>query len=92
MIAGKRITPKMLLAVIGGAAIVALGALGMLSGVQTAPLAAHLPPPPPGPVTGAMTLGATVTTTTPLPMEATTMAQPVLKGPAPLPSEDSGLP
>ena len=92
MIAGKRITPKMLLAAIGGAAVVALGALGMMSGVQNAPLAAHLPPPPPVPNTGNMVLGATVTTTTPLPMEATSMAQPVIKGIPALPSEDAGLP
>lgn len=92
MIAGKRVTPKRLLAVIGGAAVVALGALGMMSGVQNAPLAAHLPPPPPAPITGNMQMGATVTTTTPLPMEATSMAQPVIKGKAALPSEEAGLP
>ena len=37
-----------------------------------------------------MTIGSTSTETTPATVEATTMAAPAVKGPAPLPSEESG--
>jgi hypothetical protein len=37
-----------------------------------------------------MTVGSTSTETTPPTVEATTMAAPAVKGPAPLPSEESG--
>jgi hypothetical protein len=37
-----------------------------------------------------MTIGATSTETTPSTVEATTMAEPALRGPAPLPAEEQG--
>jgi hypothetical protein len=71
---------KMLSAVIGGSAIVATGALSMAIGQEQA-----------GPETTAksttMSIGATSTQTTPPAVEATSMAVPTIKGPAPLPSE-----
>jgi hypothetical protein len=74
---------KMLSAVIGGSAIVAMGALSMAIGQEQA-----------GPDTLAksstMSVGATSTqTTTPPTVEATSMAVPTIKGPAPLPSEQN---
>lgn len=71
---------KMLSAVIGGSAIVAMGALSIAIGQEQA-----------GPATLAksstMSVGATSTATTPPTVEATSMAVPKIKGPAPLPSE-----
>jgi hypothetical protein len=67
-------------AVIGGSAIVAMGALTMAVGQEQV-----------GPDTLAksttMSVGATSTATTPPTVEATSMAVPAMKGPAPLPSE-----
>ena len=37
-----------------------------------------------------MTVGATTTETTPATVEATTMAAPVMRGPAALPAEEQG--
>jgi hypothetical protein len=72
---------KMLSAVIGGSAIVAMGALSMAIGQEQA-----------GPNVTAksttMSIGATSTATTPPTVEATSMAVPTVKGPAPLPSEE----
>jgi multidrug efflux pump subunit AcrA (membrane-fusion protein) len=70
---------KMLSAVIGGSALVAMGALSMAFGQE-----------PTGTDTIAkstMSVGATSTQTTPPTVEATSRAVPVMKGPAPLPSE-----
>jgi hypothetical protein len=70
---------KVLSALIGGSAIVAMGALSLAVGQQQA-----------GPDTVAkatMSIGATSTATTPPTVEATSMAVPTIKGPAPLPSE-----
>ena len=72
---------KILAAVIGGSAVVAMGALAMTIHEQVDPDVAK---------STNMTVGAT--TTTPLPVEAIPMAKPKLKGPAPLPSEERGLP
>lgn len=83
---------KLLSAVIGGGAVVAMGVLGVASTGQSVPLAVHLPPPAPTAGTAEMNLGATITTTTPLPVEATTMARPVIKGPVALRSEEAALP
>jgi hypothetical protein len=67
-------------AVIGGSAIVAMGALTMAVGQEQV-----------GPDTLAksttMSVGATSTESTPPTVEATSMAVPAMKGPAPLPSE-----
>jgi hypothetical protein len=71
---------KILSAVIGGSVLVAMGALSMAIGQEQA-----------GPDTLAksttMSVGATNTPTTPPTVEATSMAVPTIKGPAPLPSE-----
>jgi hypothetical protein len=71
---------KLLFAVIGGSAVVAIGALSMAVAEEQA-----------GPDTFAkssnMTVGSTSTQTTPPNVEATSMAVPTIKGPAPLPSE-----
>ena len=71
---------KVLAAVVGGSAIVAMGALTMAVGHEQA-----------GPETVAksttMSVGASSTATTPPTVEATSMAAPAIKGPAPLPSE-----
>jgi hypothetical protein len=71
---------KLLAAVIGGSALIAMGALSMaIHQEQT------------GPDTVAksttMSIGSTSTDTTPPTVEATSMAVPTIKGPAPLPSE-----
>ena len=83
---------KLVAGMLGVGAAVALGAFGVTSLEQTTSLAVHLPPPVPTPATGDMKMGETITTTTPPPDEATTMAQPELKGPPALPSEEAGLP
>lgn len=77
--------PKMFAAVIGGSAVVTLGVLsaGIIEG-QTAPASAAGPPQ--------MTLGATSTETTPPSAPAVGEAAPSIKGAAPLPSEEQGLP
>jgi hypothetical protein len=71
---------KRLSAVIGGGAMIAMGAM---------PTAIHQEQA--GPATAAkasnMTIGSTTTQTTPPKVEATSMAVPTIKGPAPLPSE-----
>jgi hypothetical protein len=76
---------KIFAAVVGGSAIVTLGALsaGIIEG-QTAPASAAGPPQ--------MTLGATTTEKTPPNAPAIGEAAPSIKGPAPLPSEEQGLP
>lgn len=69
----------MLAAVVGGGAVLALGALGAAGHDQSSPpAAAH----------AKMNLGQTSTETKPASVPATSMAQPSLKGPAPLPSEE----
>jgi hypothetical protein len=77
--------PKMLAAILGGSAVVTLGALsvGMVEG-QTAPAWASGTPQ--------MTLGATSTDTTAPAAPAVAEASPSIKGPAPLPTEEQGLP
>jgi hypothetical protein len=71
---------KRLAAVIGGGAVIAMGAMSMAIHQEHA-----------GPDTAAksttMTIGSTTTETTPPKVEATSMAVPTMKGPAPLPSE-----
>ncbi|HKP44342.1 hypothetical protein [Mycobacterium sp.] len=78
----KRNNVKLLGAVIGGSAAIAMGAM-TVAVVQEA-----------GPADAAksttMTIGSTSTETTPSAVEATTMAAPALKGPAALPTEEQG--
>jgi hypothetical protein len=68
-------------AVIGASAVVAVGALAVAVHQEQV-----------GPTADAksttMTIGVTSTETTPSSVEATTMAVPAIKGPAPLPSEE----
>jgi hypothetical protein len=73
---------KLLAAVIGGSAVVALGALSMaFSQDQAGPAMVAK--------SSSMTIGSTSTTAkTPPSVEATSMAVPTIKGPAPLPSEE----
>ncbi|MET0456793.1 MAG: hypothetical protein ABW137_33585 [Mycobacterium sp.] len=76
---------KMFAAIVGGSAVVTLGALSAsIVGGQTAPASASGAP--------TMTMGATSTVTTPPKVEAVQDAAPSIKGPAPLPSEEQGLP
>jgi hypothetical protein len=71
---------KRLAAVVSGGAIIAIGAMSMAIHQEQA-----------GPDTVAksttMTIGSTTTQKTPPKVEATSMAVPAMKGPAPLPSE-----
>lgn len=76
----KRSTLKLLAAVIGGSAMVTMGALTMSIHQQpsgTANLAV-----------GKITLAATTTAGKDDTVVATSMAVPVIKGPAPLPTEE----
>lgn len=77
----KRSTPKLLAAVIGGSAMVTMGALTMSIHQQpsgTANLAV-----------GKITLAATTTASgKDDTVVATSMAVPIIKGPAPLPTEE----
>lgn len=73
---------KLLAAVIGGSAAVTMGILGVaFSQEEVSPnLAAK---------SSTMTIGSTTTTAKKPPtVEATSMAEPAMKGPAPLPSEE----
>jgi hypothetical protein len=79
----KRNNVKLLAAVIGGCGVIAMGALSVAvvqehSGQDSAAKSTT------------MTVGSTSTETTPATVEATTMAAPAMRGPAPLPSEESG--
>lgn len=73
---------KLLAAVIGGSAVVAMGALTAIVWHEGGPAEAAK--------SSSMTVGATSTQTTPPSIEATTMAAPAIKGPAPLPTEEQG--
>jgi hypothetical protein len=77
----KSITPrrmKIAAAVAGGSAVLALGAVSAALGAE----------PEGTPVAKSMEIGSTSTETTPSDAPATTMAVPIMKGPAPLPSEE----
>jgi hypothetical protein len=75
-------TQARLAAVIGGSAVVALGVLGGVA-MQASPVSV---------TSSDMTTGVTVTVS-PAPNEpALPMATPDIKGPAPLPLEEQGLP
>jgi hypothetical protein len=76
---------KRLGAVLGGGALLAMAALGVaLHQAQSAPDAIAK--------SANVNVGATSTETTPPTVPAITMAVPALKGPAPLPPEEQGLP
>jgi hypothetical protein len=72
---------KVMVAAVGGSALIALGLLGVASGWEQ-------------PATGVtaksshLTVGATTTPTTPPTAPGTGLAVPAIKGPAPMPSEE----
>jgi hypothetical protein len=71
---------KLLVAVIGGG-VVAMGALSAAIGQEQAGQESVAK-------SSNMNVGSTTTVTTPPLVEATTMAAPAMKGPAPLPAEE----
>jgi hypothetical protein len=71
---------KLFAAVIGGSAVVALAALGIAIGQESAGDAVAK--------SSSMSIGKTTTQTTPPSAPATGAAVPAIKGPAPLPSEE----
>ena len=82
MVSAKPYNVKLLVALIGGSGVIAVGALSMAFGQEQA-----------GPETVAksMNIGSTTTVTTPpVGVEATTIAEPAMKGPAALPAEEHG--
>ena len=81
----KRNNVKLLAAVIGGSGVIAMGALSVA-------VAQEQPGQESVAKSSSMTVEATTTETTPATVEATTMAAPAMRGPAPLPSEEQGLP
>ena len=79
---------KLVSATVGATAAIAMGALGVaFSTVSSGE------EPTPGPLpTSEATTGETITTTTPPSTPETTEATPSIEGPAPLPTEEQGLP
>jgi hypothetical protein len=77
-------------AVIGASAVVAMGVLGVAFGTARSAAADGMPservPTP------QVTTGQTVTNTTPPAAPVVSEAKPAVTGPAPLPSEEQGLP
>lgn len=85
MTSTNRKNVKMLAAIIGGSAVVAIGAMN-----AALPQEAHTGQDLAKSIT--MTIGSTTTETTPPTAPAIGEAVPSIKGPAPLPSEEQGLP
>ena len=85
MVSPKRNNVKLLAAVIGGCGVIAAGAVSMADAQEQAGQESVAK-------SSSMTVAATSTETTPSTVEATTMAVPAMRGPAPLPSEEQGLP
>ena len=80
MDAPKRNNVRLLVAVIGGG-VIAMGALSAAIGQEQAGRQSVAK-------SSNMNVGSTTTVTTPPLVEATTMAAPAMKGPAPLPTEE----
>jgi hypothetical protein len=78
----RRDNVKVLAAVIGGSALIAMSAVSAIVLHEAGPASAAK--------STTMTVGSTSIETTPSAVEATTMAAPAVKGPAPLPSEEAG--
>ena len=79
---------KLATAAVGAGAVLGLGALSVVFSETSS-----ADPAPPGPVsTTPVTTGETVTATTAPATPTTSVAQPSIKGPAPLPPEEEGLP
>ena len=85
MVSPKRNNVKLLAAVIGGSGVIAVGAMSVAVAQEQAGQESVAK-------SSSMTVAATSTETTPSSVEATTMAVPAMRGPAPLPSEEQGLP
>jgi hypothetical protein len=81
MDSAERNNVRLLVAVIGGSGVIAMGALSVAIAQEQAGQEAK---------STTMTIGSTSTETTPPTVEATTMAAPALKGPAALPTEQQG--
>jgi hypothetical protein len=73
-----------LVAVIGASAVVTVGAAALGISQDRSSLGAD--------ASSGMSTGATVTESVPPTMPPVTQAKPAIKGPAPLPSEEQGLP
>jgi hypothetical protein len=82
MDSAQRNSAKLLAAVIGGSALIAMGAVSAIVLHEAGPASAAK--------STTMTIGSTSIETTPATVEATTMAAPAVKGAAPLPSEEQG--
>jgi hypothetical protein len=80
MDAPKRNNVRLVVAVIGGG-VIAIGALSAAIGQEQAGQESVAK-------SSSMNVGSTTTETTPPLVEATTMAAPAMKGPAPLPVEE----
>jgi hypothetical protein len=72
---------KLLVAVIGGSGVIAMGALSAAMGQEQTGQESVAK-------SSSMNVGSTTTETTPPLVEATTMAAPAMKGPAALPAEE----
>ena len=81
MVSAKRNNTKLLVVVIGGSGVIAMGALFVAVGQEQAGHESLAK-------SSSMNIGSTTTETTPPLVEATTMAAPAMKGPAPLPTEE----
>lgn len=85
----KNAQVKTVSAIVGAGAAVTMVGLG----IAFSSVSAADEPITPGPVTTSeATTGETITTTTPPSTPETTIATPSIEGPAPLPSEEEGLP
>lgn len=80
----KDVNIRLVSAGIGVTAVVAMGGLGAFG--TAGPADAD------GTFIASMTTGQTVTSSTPAPEPSVSAAKPAVKGPAPLPSEEQGLP
>jgi hypothetical protein len=83
MVSAKRNNSKLLVAVIGGSGVIAMGALSAAFGQEQAGQESVAK-------SSSMNVGSTTTETTPPLVEATTIAAPSMKGPAALPVEEQG--
>jgi hypothetical protein len=83
MVSRKRNNVRLLAAVIGGSGVIAAAAVSVA-------VAREQPGQESVAKSTSMTVGSTSTETTPSTVEATTMAAPAMRGPAPLPAEEQG--
>ena len=81
MVSAKRNNTKLLVALIGGSGVIAMGALSTAFGQEQTGQESVAK-------SSSMNVGSTTTVTTPPLVEATTMAAPAMRGPAALPAEE----